>query len=114
MIKMCAKHTMRVITGMQPRQIDRMIEKYHLNMLRTPEGIPLFEGELEDLRSASKEVIDVTLPPGPTVSEIKEAIDKYNLELKQSEEGPRLHGRLIDINDAVNYLVDKIAERIEL
>ena len=44
---MCAKHTMRVLSGMQPRQVDEMISKYHLNMLQTREGLLLFEGELE-------------------------------------------------------------------
>ncbi len=111
---MCAKHTMRVITGMQPSQVDEMIQEYHLNMVRTADGIPLFEGELEDLRSASEHVIDVIIPPGPTVTDIKEAVDKFDLQLKQSDEGPMLHGKLIDINDAVNYLVDKMNERLDL
>ncbi|MBE6487742.1 MAG: hypothetical protein E7Z86_03405 [Methanosphaera stadtmanae] len=106
------KHTMRVLSGMQPRQVDEMIVEYHLNMLQTADGILLFEGELEDLRRASKHVVDVTLPPGPTVSEIKETIDKFNLKLKQSDEGPQLHGPLIDVNDAVNYLVDLMKERL--
>lgn len=105
---------MRVLSGMQARQVDDMIVEYHLNMLQTTDGILLFEGELEDLRRASKHVVDVTLPPGPTVSEIKEAIDKYNLELKQSEEGPQLHGQLVDVNDAINYLVDLMQERVNM
>ena len=54
---MCAKHTMRVLSGMQPRQVDEMISKYHLNMLQTREGLLLFEGELEDLREAAKHVV---------------------------------------------------------
>ena len=99
---MCAKHTMRVLSGMQPRQVDDMITEYHLNMLQTDKGLLLFEGELEDLRRASKHVVDVTLPPGPTVSEIKETVDKFNIELKQ-----------YDINDAVNYLVDLMKERLD-
>ena len=108
------KHTMRVLSGMQPRQVDEMIMEYHLNMLQTADGILLFEGELEDLRRATKHVVDVTLPPGPTVTEIKEAVDKYNLKLKQSDEGPQLHGRLVDVNDAVNYIVDLMQERIDM
>ncbi|MCD7781703.1 MAG: hypothetical protein LUG89_03280 [Methanosphaera sp.] len=108
------KHTMRVISGMQPTQVDEMIEEYHLNMLRTDKGLLLFEGELEDLRRASKHVVDVTLPPGPTVTEIKEAIDKFDLELKQSDDGPKLHGPLDKINDAVNFMVDSMTERLDL
>ncbi|MGN1322045.1 hypothetical protein [uncultured Methanosphaera sp.] len=110
---MCAKHTMRVLSGMQPKQVDDMITEYHLNMLQTDKGILLFEGELEDLRRASKHVVDVTLPPGPTVSEIKETVDKFNIELKQSDDGPQFHGTLYDINDAVNYLVDLMKERLD-
>ncbi|MBE6492984.1 MAG: hypothetical protein E7Z84_00035 [Methanosphaera stadtmanae] len=106
------KHTMRVLSGMQPRQVDEMIEKYHLNMLQTDKGIILFEGELEDLRKASKHVLDVTIPPGPTVSEIKDAVDKFDVKLKQSNDGPQLHGQLTEINDAFNYLVDRIQERL--
>ena len=96
------KHTMRVLSGMNPRQVDEMISKYHLNMLQTDKGILLFEGELEDLREASKHVVDVVLPPGPTVSEIQDAVEKFDVKLKQSEDGPQLHGRLIDIDDAIN------------
>lgn len=111
---MCAKHTMRVLSGMQPRQVDEMISKYHLNMLQTREGLLLFEGELEDLREAAKHVVDVTLPPGPNVSEIKETVNKFNIQLKQSDEGPQLHGTLYDINDAINYLVDIMKERLNM
>ncbi len=108
------KHTMRVLSGMNPRQVDEMISKYHLNMLQTDKGILLFEGELEDLREASKHVVDVVLPPGPTVSEIQDAVEKFDVKLKQSEDGPQLHGRLIDINDAINYIVDTMTERLNL
>lgn len=108
------KHTMRVLSGMNPRQVDEMISKYHLNMLQTDKGILLFEGELEDLRAASKHVVDVTLPPGPTVSEIQEATNKFDVQLKQSEDGPQLHGKLIDINDAINYIVDIMSERLNI
>ncbi|AWX32546.1 hypothetical protein [Methanosphaera sp. BMS] len=108
------KHTMRVLSGMNPRQVDEMISKYHLNMLQTDKGILLFEGELEDLREASKHVVDVILPPGPTVSEIQDAVEKFDVKLKQSEDGPQLHGRLIDINDAINYIVDTMTERLNL
>ncbi|RAP51240.1 MAG: hypothetical protein BZ133_03600 [Methanosphaera sp. SHI613] len=108
------KHTMRVLSGMDPKQVDEMISEYHLNMLQTDRGILLFEGELEDLRKASKHVVDVVLPPGPTVSEIQEAVGKFDVKLKQSENGPQLHGRLIDINDAINYLVDIMSERVNL
>lgn len=99
---------------MNPRQVDEMISKYHLNMLQTDKGILLFEGELEDLREASKHVVDVVLPPGPTVSEIQDAVEKFDVKLKQSEDGPQLHGRLIDINDAINYIVDTMTERLNL
>lgn len=105
---------MRVLSGMNPRQVDEMISKYHLNMLQTDKGILLFEGELEDLREASKHVVDVVLPPGPTVSEIQDAVEKFDVKLKQSEDGPQLHGRLIDINDAINYIVDTMTERLNL
>lgn len=105
---------MRVLSGMQPRQVDQMIDEYHLNMLQTDKGIILFEGELEDLRRAAQHVVDVTLPPGPTTSEIKETVDKFDVKLKQSEEGPQLHGKLIDINDAINHLVDLMSERLNL
>ena len=108
------KHTVRVLSGMNPRQVDEMISKYHLNMLQTDKGILLFEGELEDLREASKHVVDVVLPPGPTVSEIQDAVEKFDVKLKQSEDGPQLHGRLIDINDAINYIVDTMTERLNL
>ena len=109
-----ARHTMRVLSGINPRQVDVVIEKYHLNMLQNDKGIILFEGELEDLRSASKHVVDVVLPPGPTVSEIKAAVDKFDVQLKQSDEGPQLHGSYDEINNAVNYIVDIMTERINL
>ena len=108
------KHTMRVLSGMNPRQVDEMISKYHLNMLQTDKGILLFEGELEDLRAASHHVVDVTLPPGPTVTEIQQAVQKFDVKLKQSEDGPQLHGRLVDINDAINYIVDIMSERLNI
>ena len=108
------KHTMRVLSGMNPRQVDEMISEYHLNMLQTDKGILLFEGELEDLRAASQHVVDVTLPPGPTVSEIQQTVEKFDVKLKQSEDGPQLHGRLVDINDAINYIVDIMSERLNI
>ena len=106
------KHTMRVISGIRPKQVDEMVDTYHLNMLQSDKGIILFEGELEDLRRASKHVVDVVLPPGPTVSEIKEAVDKYDVQLKQSEEGPQLHGSYDEINNAINFIVDTMKERL--
>jgi hypothetical protein len=108
------KHTMRVISGLVPKDADEMINEYHLNMLQTDKGIILFEGELEDLRRASKHVVDVTLPPGPTVSEIKEAVEKYDIQLKQSDAGPQLHGTYEEINNAVNFIVDLMKERLNI
>ena len=108
------KHTMRVISGLQPKQVDEMIDEYHLNMLQSNTGIILFEGELEDLRRATKHVVDVTLPPGPTVTEIKAAVDNYDVQLKQSDVGPQLHGTYEEINNAVNYIVDLMKERLEI
>ena len=58
--------------------------------------------------------MDVTLPPGPNVSEIKETVNKFNIQLKQSDEGPQFHGTLYDINDAINYLVDIMKERLNM
>ena len=108
-----AKHTMRVLSGLQPKQVDEMIDEYHLNMLQSDTGIILFEGELEDLRRASKHVVDVTLPPGPTVTEIKAAVDNFDVQLKQSGDGPQLHGTYEEINNAVNFIVDAMLERLE-
>lgn len=104
---------MRVLSGLQPKQVDEMIEEYHLNMLQSETGIILFEGELEDLRRAVKHVVDVTLPPGPTVTEIKETVDKFDVQLKQSNEGPQLHGTYEEINNAVNFIVDSMRERLD-
>ncbi len=104
---------MRVLSGLQPKQVDEMIEEYHLNMLQSETGIILFEGELEDLRRAVKHVVDVTLPPGPTVTEIKAAVDNFDVQLKQSNEGPQLHGTYEEINNAVNFLVDSMRERLD-
>lgn len=104
---------MRVLSGLQPRQVDEMIDEYHLNMLQSETGIILFEGELEDLRRAVKHVVDVTLPPGPTVTEIKEAVDNFDVQLKQSNEGPQLHGTYEEINNAVNFIVDSMRERLD-
>lgn len=104
---------MRVLSGLQPRQVDEMIDEYHLNMLQSETGIILFEGELEDLRRAVKHVVDVTLPPGPTVTEIKETVDKFDVQLKQSNEGPQLHGTYEEINNAVNFIVDSMRERLD-
>ena len=104
---------MRVLSGLQPRQVDEMIDEYHLNMLQSETGIILFEGELEDLRRAVKHVVDVTLPPGPTVTEIKEAVDNFDVQLKQSNEGPQLHGSYEEINNAVNFIVDSMRERLD-
>ena len=87
--------------------------EYHLNMLQSETGIILFEGELEDLRRAVKHVVDVTLPPGPTVTEIKAAVDNFDVQLKQSNEGPQLHGTYEEINNAVNFLVDSMRERLD-
>ncbi|MBR0472424.1 MAG: hypothetical protein IJI98_06975 [Methanosphaera sp.] len=109
-----AKHTMRVLSGLQPRQVDTMIDEYHLNMLQSDRGIILFEGELEDLRRAIKHVVDVTLPPGPTVSELKETVEKFDVKLQQSDDGPQLHGTYEEINNAVNYLVDIMSERLDI
>lgn len=108
------KHTMRVLSGLQPKQVDVMISEYHLNMLQSDTGIILFEGELEDLRRAIKHVVDVTLPPGPTVSEIREAVDKFDVQLQQSDEGPQLHGTYEEINNAINYIVDLMKERLDV
>ncbi len=109
-----AKHTMRIISGMQPSQVDEMMTTYGLDMIQTKEGIVMFEGELEDLRHATKHVVDVTIPPGPTVSEIKQTVDKYDISLKQSDDGPQFHGTLYEINEAVNYIVDLMTERLDL
>ena len=108
------KHTMRVISGLNPKHADEMINQYHLNMLQDRKGLILFEGELEDLRLASKHVVDVVLPPGPTISEIKDAVDNFDVQLKQSDDGPVLHGSYEEINNAVNYIVDAMSERLNL
>ncbi len=105
---------MRVLSGLQPKQVDQMINEYHLNMLQNERGIILFEGELEDLRRASKHVVDVTLPPGPTVSDIKAAVDNFDVQLKQSDSGPQLHGTYEEINNAVNFIVDIMTKRLEI
>ena len=105
---------MRVLSGLQPKQVDEMIDEYHLNMLQSDRGIILFEGELEDLRRASKHVVDVTLPPGPTFTEIKEAVDNFDVQLKQSDSGPQLHGTYEEINNAVNFIVDIMTKRLDL
>ncbi|WP_303235363.1 hypothetical protein [Methanosphaera cuniculi] len=109
-----AKHTMKIISGMQPTQVQTLIDTYSLQMVQTKEGLIYLEGELEDLRHATKHVVDVTLPPGPTVTEIKNAVDKYDIALKQSDDGPVFHGTLFEINEAINYLVDQMSERLGL
>lgn len=109
-----AKHTMKVLSGMQPSQVTDLMDTYNLNMMQTKEGIVYFEGELEDLRHATKHVVDVVLPPGPTVSEIKNTVDKYDITLKQSDDGPMFHGTLYEINEAINYIVDLMSERLDL
>lgn len=108
------KHTMKVISGLQNKQVDDMISEYHLNMLQSDTGIILFEGELEDLRRAIKHVVDITLPPGPTITEIKAAVEKFDVQLKQSDEGPQLHGTYEEINNAINFIVDTMTERLNI
>lgn len=109
-----AKQTMKVLSGMRPSQVDEMLREYDLNMIQTREGMVYFEGELEDLMSATKHVVDVVLPPGPTVSEIKETVGKYDIELKKSDDGPMFHGTLYEINEAINYMVDLMCERLDM
>jgi hypothetical protein len=108
---MCAEHKMRVLSGLQPRQVDEIMQTYNLRMIQTDKGL-LFEGELEDLRHAANHVVDVTIPPGPTISEIKSAVEGSDVKIKQTDDGPQFHGTMNDINKAINNIVDQMNERI--
>ncbi|MDO5851268.1 MAG: hypothetical protein Q4Q23_02125 [Methanobacteriaceae archaeon] len=109
---MSSSHRMKVLIGIPPKQVNEIMEEYHLNMLETKKGL-VFEGELEDLRAASNHFVDYLLPPGPTESEIQEAVDKYDVQLKQTEMGPTLQGTMYNINEAILYIIDVLEKRID-
>lgn len=68
------------------------------------EGLKLVEEKVEKF--------EMRIPPGVSGQMIAEVMDKYDLEVKQTDFGPMFYGEFKDLEDARDYLVKALNDRI--
>lgn len=58
------------------------------------------------------EKFEMIIPPGVTGMIIAHVMENYNLEVKQTDMGPVFQGEIKDLEDARDYIVKALNERI--
>lgn len=58
------------------------------------------------------EKFEMRIPPGVSGQMIAEVMDKYDLEVKQTDVGPMFLGEFKNLEDARDYLVKALNDRI--
>ena len=58
------------------------------------------------------EKFEMRIPPGVTGQIIADVMEKYNLEVKQTDFGPVFQGEITNLEDARDYIIKSLNERI--
>jgi hypothetical protein len=56
---------------------------------------------------------EMRIPQGVSVQILANVMEKFNLEVKQSDDGPFLYGEKEKLEDARDYIVKALNERIK-
>lgn len=56
---------------------------------------------------------EMRIPPGVSGQILANVLDKFDLEVKQTDEGPLLYGEKKKLEDARDYIVKALNERIK-
>jgi len=56
---------------------------------------------------------EMRIPPGITERIMAEVITKFNLELKNTDDGPLLYGKKKNLEDAQDHIVKALNQRIK-
>lgn len=59
------------------------------------------------------EKFEMRIPPGVTGQIIAHVMENYNLEVKQTDAGPVFQGEIKNLEDARDYIVKALNERIQ-
>ena len=59
------------------------------------------------------EKFEMRIPPGVTGQIIANVMENYNLEVKQTDAGPVFQGEIKNLEDARDYIVKALNERIK-
>jgi len=59
------------------------------------------------------EKFEMRIPPGVTGQIIANVMENYNLEVKQTDAGPVFQGEFKNLEDARDYIVKALNERIQ-
>ncbi|WP_048191345.1 hypothetical protein [Methanobacterium sp. SMA-27] len=59
------------------------------------------------------EKFEMRIPPGVTGQIIANVMENYNLEVKQTDAGPVFQGEIKNLEDARDYIVKALNERIQ-
>ena len=59
------------------------------------------------------EKFEMKIPPGVTGQIIANVMENYNLEVKQTDAGPVFQGEIKNLEDARDYIVKALNERIK-
>ncbi len=70
------------------------------------EGYKLVEEKVEKF--------EMIIPPGVTGMIIAHVMENYNLEVKQTDAGPMFQGEMKNLEDARQYIVKALNERIDV
>ena len=56
---------------------------------------------------------EMRIPPGVTERLVAQVITQFNLELKNTDDGPLLYGKKEDLESAQDYIVKALNERLK-
>jgi hypothetical protein len=56
---------------------------------------------------------EMRIPPGVTERLVAQVITHFNLELKNTDDGPLLYGKKEDLENAQDYIVKALNERLK-
>jgi hypothetical protein len=60
-----------------------------------------------------KMMYEMRIPPGVTERLVAQVITQFNLELKNTDDGPLLYGKKEDLESAQDYIVKALNERLK-
>jgi hypothetical protein len=60
-----------------------------------------------------KMMYEMRLPPGVTERLVAQVITKFNLEIKNTDDGPLLYGKKEDLENAQDYIIKALNERLK-
>jgi hypothetical protein len=56
---------------------------------------------------------EMRIPPGVTERLVAQVITQFNLEIKNTDDGPLLYGKKEDLESAQDYIVKALNERLK-